>query len=213
MSEQSNRSGNVITAIVIIVLVLAGLAGTWYFFMYKPAQEAEEKARQEQLAQAEAEQKAKEDAARKKTRYDQLIKDADAAFDQEDWQTAQSLYGEASSLFPDQQWPKDQLALVNAQLDEINAKSAKGVPGVVEKLTAPTGRYYVIVSSSVDEDLAMDYATKLANEGNSVKIIEPYASNKLFHRVSLADYDSREAAEGALGSYSAYGSGVWVLRF
>ena len=101
MSEQSNRSGNVITAIVIIVLVLAGLAGTWYFFMYKPAQEAEEKARQEQLAQAEAEQKAKEDAARKKTRYDQLIKDADAAFDQEDWQTAQSLYGEASSLFPD----------------------------------------------------------------------------------------------------------------
>lgn len=198
------------TAIIIIVLlVLAGSAGGWYFLKYKPEQEAKEKARLEQIALEQAEQKRKEQAAQKKADYEKLVKIADSEFEKGNWVPAQSNYSEASALFPNESYPKDQLALVNAKLEE----QARRAAGVVEKVTEPTERFYVIISSSIDDDLAMDYANKLAKEGNIVKVIEPYASNKLFYRVSLGDYASLEEAENASQSFNNYGDGIWVLKY
>lgn len=207
-----NRNRTLMVVIFIIV-VLAGATAVWYWGIYQPEQEAKEQARLEQIAQAKAEQERKEQAARDKVRYDQLIADADAAFDQEDWQTAQSLYQEASSLLPNQQYPRDQLVLVNAKLDEIAALEAQRAAGVVERVASSTGRYYVIVSSSIDEDLAMDYAKKLANEGNSAQIIAHDNGKNLFYRVALGDYASLQQAQSALPSFSNYGTGVWILRY
>ena len=75
------------------------------------------------------------------------------------------------------------------------------------------GRYYVVVSSSVDGDLAMDYAKKLAGEGENVKVIQPPPDNKVYHRVSVGDYDSRDQAVSASASFSNYENGVWILKY
>lgn len=213
MGEDSNRSNKTVVVIVIIVLALAVLTGIWYFSMYRPEQEAKEKARLEQIAKEVAEKKRKELAPQNKVTYDKLIKKADAEFELENWETVHPLYTEASSLFPDQQYPKDQLAIVNAKLDEIAALGANTAAGIVETLSSSTERFYVIVSSSVDGDLAMDYASKLAKEGNNVKIIKPYPNSKVYHRVSIGDYDTRKQAETASTSFNTYGDGVWVLKY
>ena len=213
MNQQSSSSNRTGIIIVIVVVIAASLVAGWYWGIYKPAQEAKEQARLEQLAKEEADRKRREAAAQRKARYDQLIADADAEFDQENWETAQSLYSEASSLFPNQQYPKDRLAQINTKLDEIAALEARKAAGIVEQVTSRTERFYVIVSSSIDDDLAMDYASKLAKEGNIVKIIEHDTDTLVYYRVSVADYDTRDQAVTASSSFSSYGNGdrVWVF--
>lgn len=213
MNEQSNSGGRILLIIIVTIVVLGGALAAWYWLSYKPEQDAKEQARLEQIAQEQAEQKRKEDAAKKKAEYDRLIKDADVAFDQEEWESARSMYERASALYPNQQYPKDQLVLVNAKLDEIAALEARREAGVVETVSTSTGRYYIIVSSSIDEDLATDYAKKLALEGNDVKIIEHDAGKLLYYRVAVGDYGTLQQAEAALSQYSNYGEGVWVLRY
>lgn len=198
--------------IAIIVLVVLALGG-WYFFMFKPAQEAKEKARLEQIVKEKAEQQRKELAIQRKAKCVKLIKDGDVAFEQENWEIAQPLYSEALSLFPNQQYPKDQLAFVNAKLDEMATLEANRAAGIIESVSTRTGRFYVIVSSSVDDDLALDYASDLSKEGNDVKIIEHDDGKHLFYRVSLGDYDTRDKAVKASASFSNYGKGIWVLKY
>ena len=209
MSAQSNRTAVVI---VIIIVVLAGSVGAWYWGFYKPEQEAKEQDRLAQIAEAEAEKERQEEAARRKARYDQLISDADDAFDQENWVSAQSLYSEASSLFPNQAYPQDRLTLVNEKLDEIAAREARKA-GEIETVSSPTGRFYVIVSSSIDDDLAMDYARKLAQNGNAIKLVQHNFNELPFHGVSVADYDTWAQAEASLTSYNTFGDSVWVLKY
>ncbi|MEQ9403875.1 MAG: hypothetical protein RIM99_09835 [Cyclobacteriaceae bacterium] len=215
MNQHSKGNSKTKAVILIMVIVLAGSAGAWYWLMYKPEQEAKEKARLEQIAKEAAEQKRKEQAARKKVRYDKLLEEADTEFKQSNWEAALSLYTEASSLFPDQKYPQDQLILVNVKLDEKAALEANIAAGIVESVLSPVGRYFVIVSSSVDGDLAKDYAIKLAREGNNVKILEPNANamNNLFHRVSVGDYSTWDEAVNASTVYSSNGSEVWVLKY
>lgn len=210
--NKSNGSSRIVLVVVIIILLLAGSAGIWYWGIYKPELAAKEKARLEQVAKEAAEQKRKEKAAQDKIRYDQLIENGDTEFERGNWDPAFSLYSEASSLFPSQQYPKDQLILVNVKLDEQAALEARKAAGIVETVSSPTGRFYVIVSSSVDGDLAMDYASKLAKEGKNVKIIEPNSTNELFSRVSIDDYDTWDQAASATASFSSYGE-VWVLKY
>lgn len=208
-----NRSNRILLILVVIIVIVGVAIGGYYVFSYLPEQEAKEKARLEQIAKDEAEKKRQEAAAQRKARYDQLIVDADAAYDQENWQAASALYSEASSLLPNQQYATDQLTLVNTKLDEIAALEAKKAAGFVETVAVPTGRFYVIVSSSVDGDLAMDYATKLAKEGNDVKIIGPDDTNPLFSRVSVGDYDSWDEAVSAISTFNSYGTELWVLKY
>src|SRR6185369_4210844 len=54
------------------------------------------------------------------------------------------------------------------------AAKAKPAEGTIETLSGRTGHYFVVVSSSVDGDLAMDRAKKLSAEGKSCKIIPPF---------------------------------------
>ncbi|MEP0985048.1 hypothetical protein [Ekhidna sp.] len=213
MNEHSNSGGRILLIIIATIVVLGGAIGAWYWLSYKPEQDAKEQARLEQVALEQAEQKRKEDAAKREAEYDRLINEADAAFDQEEWELAQSSYSRASSLFPNQDYPKSQLILVNEKLDELAALEAKRAAGIVETVSEPTNRFYVIVSSSIDDDLASDYASKLASEGNNVKLVKHNANELPFHGVSVADYDTWEQAEAALPTYSNFGAGVWVLKF
>jgi cytoskeletal protein RodZ len=213
MSENSSSSGKTAAVVIGMVVVIVAALGAFYWFVYKPQQEAEEQARLEQIKQEEAERKRQEELAEKKSQYEDLIKQADAEFDQENWQAAQSLYSQASSLLPDQQYAKDRLATVNSKLQEIADKEARRQAGIIEQISTPTGRHHIIVSSSIDDDLAMDYAKKLAQEGYNVKIIEHNAEKNLYYRVSVGDFETREEAESQIPSFSSLEGELWVLRY
>ena len=210
MSQESGK--RTLVVILVVVLFLIGAGSLWYWGIYKPEQVAKERARLEQIAKQEAEQKRKEQAAQNKARYDQLISEADAAFDQENWEGALSLYTDASSILSNEQYPKDQLVLVNARLTEIAELEARKAAGIVETIVEPTGRFYLIISSSIDEDLARDYGRKLAQEGNSVQIVKHEVNGLSYYGVSIADYTTWDDAASATSSYSGFENGIWILK-
>jgi hypothetical protein len=94
------------------------------------------------------------------------------------------------------------------------AELTKNPPvGSIETLSSPTKRYYVVVSSDIDDDLLMDYAKKLSAKGVSTKIIPPFG-NKKFYRLAIADHDTFAAAQSnADASKAEYGGGVWVIKY
>ncbi|QNL20402.1 SPOR domain-containing protein [Hyphobacterium sp. CCMP332] len=212
MNKQSNKSGKVVLIIVILVIILAGAGAAWYWFMYIPEQEAKEKARLEQLAKEEAERKAREAEEAKQAKYDDFIKNADSEFQAENWENAKSIYSEALTMYPEQEYPQDQISIIDAKLDEIAAIEA-AKPGTIDMLRTATGRYYIILSSSIDDDLAMDFAKKLAKKKINVNILQTRDEKHTYFAVSPANFDTREEAEAALSDYSQYGNGLWVLRY
>lgn len=98
------------------------------------------------------------------------------------------------------------------EADEAAAK-AKPVEGTIEILSAPTKRYYVVITSAIDADLNMDYAKKLSAKGVSSKIIPPFGKWK-FNRLAIGDYDTFALAQtNADAAKTEYGAGVWVIRY
>lgn len=92
-------------------------------------------------------------------------------------------------------------------------EKAKPKKGSVETINARTGRYYVVVASAVDGDLAMDYAKKLAKQGQKVEIIPPYGKNK-FHRITIDNLDSQAAGENRINELkSEFGQDVWLIKY
>ncbi|MBS1542595.1 MAG: SPOR domain-containing protein [Bacteroidetes bacterium] len=97
------------------------------------------------------------------------------------------------------------------RLEEL--ANAKPAVGTIETLSAATRRYYVVVSSDIDDDLLMDYAKKLSEKGVSTKIIPPFGGKK-FYRLSIADFDTFALAQNNADAAKAdYGKSVWVVRF
>lgn len=87
--------------------------------------------------------------------------------------------------------------------------------GSFEAINAPTGRYYIVLNSFVDADLAEDYAQSMAMEGVDTKIIPPSEAKKGFNRVVLSnEYSTWQAAEASLGELKGiFGESIWVLRY
>ena len=189
----------------IVILLLAGGA-VWYFFFYSPGQQRLE-------------------------RYNQLISQADGYFKSGKWDAAIAKYKDADKIRPEETYPdkrieeaRDQkqqeeearLAAAAQQEAEQEVEEVAEAPtaeGSVETVSSRTGRYYVVVASAIDGDLAMDYAKKLTGEGNNVKIISPFG-NVLFHRVTIANHDTWAAAANNASSFKdQFGQGVWVIRY
>jgi cell division protein FtsN len=85
--------------------------------------------------------------------------------------------------------------------------------GSVTTITQKTGRYYVIVGSFIDGDMAGDYAKKLAGEGRAVTLIEP-SGNKKFYRLGVSDADSFSAASEELDNLKGtFGQEIWIVRY
>lgn len=92
-------------------------------------------------------------------------------------------------------------------------QAASAQPGEIIRVTERSSRSYVIIGSFIDEDLALDYASKLSSEGNGVKIIHPYGKSKRY-RVSIADFSSYGDAASQLGGFKGqYGDEVWALQY
>lgn len=94
------------------------------------------------------------------------------------------------------------------------AELAKTPPaGTIETLSARTKRYYVVVTSDIDDDLLMDYAKKLSAKGISTKIIPPFGGKK-FYRLAIADHDTFALAQSNADVAKAeYGNAVWVIKY
>jgi hypothetical protein len=93
------------------------------------------------------------------------------------------------------------------------ATSTPSGTGDVQLISERTNRYYVVISSSIDGDLANDYALKLAKNGVDSKILAPRGNVK-FYRLSIADYeDLPQASVRADQLRAEYGEGVWVIRY
>ena len=109
----------------------------------------------------------------------------------------------------------DSLARV-AEADRLKREAeanAKPAVGAIETLEQRTGHYFVIISSSVDGDLAMDRAKKLSEKGVSSKIIPPFGKWK-FYRLGIGDYDSFASAQSSAdASKGEYGDALWVMKY
>lgn len=92
-------------------------------------------------------------------------------------------------------------------------EDAKPKIGTIEAISERTSRYYVVVTSGLDGDLAMDYAKKEVNNGTNIKLLSPLGTNK-FYRVTVADHDTWAAAENAANDLkSTFGEDIWVLKY
>lgn len=98
-----------------------------------------------------------------------------------------------------------------ARLREL--ANAKPAIGTMEMLSAATGRFYVVVASSIDDDLVMDEAQRMSVKGVSTKIIPPFGKWKSF-RLTISDHDTFALAQSkADESKTDYPKGVWVIRY
>lgn len=85
--------------------------------------------------------------------------------------------------------------------------------GMIDTLTERTGRYYVVVASSIDGDLILDYAKKLSPKGVAPKIILPHGKVK-FYRLAVADGDTYASTQATADQMkSEYGEGAWVVKY
>ena len=80
-------------------------------------------------------------------------------------------------------------------------------------ISEPTGRYYIVIESFVDSDMAADYGKELAGKGMSTALLSPQGKRK-FHRLTVGDFGSFvEAQEDANKLKAEYGDDLWVLKY
>ncbi|MEM8967635.1 MAG: SPOR domain-containing protein [Bacteroidota bacterium] len=84
----------------------------------------------------------------------------------------------------------------------------------IERVTAPTGRTFVVIASFVDYDLAMDFAQKMEADGIGSKILDPTQRAPLIHRVAIADFGTFAEGASNIDAFRAeYGDTAWVLKY
>ena len=100
-----------------------------------------------------------------------------------------------------------------APLQDHHRAKADAAHGAIREVTAPQGCYYVVISSYIDKDLAMDYAKKLVKQGEQLTIIAP-AQGKYFFRLAVDQKPTlQEASQRAAALKDTYGSNIWVLKY
>ena len=96
------------------------------------------------------------------------------------------------------------------KLETLQPSSEKGT---ITKINAPQGCHYVIVKSFIDEDLASDYADRLAQQGVDVMLIAPI-QDKLFFNIAVEQADTpHEANEKVAALTATYGKDIWVMQY
>jgi cell division septation protein DedD len=83
----------------------------------------------------------------------------------------------------------------------------------VYTISAPDGRFYVIVGSFYDVDLAEDKANEIVGMGMDAFMLEP-VEGFIFHRVAVKVTERQSEAFGALGGLKPeFGDDIWVVKF
>lgn len=85
--------------------------------------------------------------------------------------------------------------------------------GQIIDITTPTGQYYVIIASAIDDDLLRDYAKKLVTNGYGCAVLAPAGKTK-FSRLAVAEYASlNDAALKSEELKGEFGDKVWVKKY
>jgi len=92
-------------------------------------------------------------------------------------------------------------------------EDARVAAAQVTTISESTGRYYVIIGSFVDGDMAMDLGNKLSGEGTGTSLIPPFGKKK-FYRLAIKDFSSFDEAQASANELkSEYGENLWVLKY
>ena len=90
---------------------------------------------------------------------------------------------------------------------------AEPEPGTSTTISESTGRYYVVIGSFIDADLAGDLVAKLSANGVTTMVLMP-KTEKIYTRVALSDFGSwAEAQSVAEQMKGEYGDKVWVYKY
>ena len=85
--------------------------------------------------------------------------------------------------------------------------------GEISEISQPLDKYYLIVASFLDNDLAFDYAEKLILSGSNVIIILDFHV-RYFTRVALLEYETLDKANVGLDKYKdEFDEQLWVLKY
>ena len=96
--------------------------------------------------------------------------------------------------------------------DPPELESAPKAIGAISEISQPLDKYYLIVASFLDNDLAFDYAEKLILSESNVIIIQPFSTSK-FTRVAL-EYETLDKANVGLDKYKdEFDEQLWVLKY
>jgi len=203
---KSSSKGGVIIFLIIIILVLGGggFAGYKYWWVPRGIENA---------------------------KFEKLVLQADSLKEAGDMLGAKAKYQEALQIKPKQENLRLEISQIDDFLEEQAkkkreeeariqaelaakraAEEAKPKIGSVEIIEAKTGRYYIVVASDIDDDLAMDFAKNLSKSGTSSKIIKPLGKN-IYHRVTVGDYETFSEAQGKADELKGtFGNNIWVVK-
>ncbi|WP_439482289.1 SPOR domain-containing protein [Cyclobacterium plantarum] len=74
-------------------------------------------------------------------------------------------------------------------------------------------RYFLVVGSFIDDDLARDYSNRLNNSGLNTFLVHPYG-NIHFYRLAVGQYENLDLALEAMeSSQNDYEENLWVLKY
>ena len=136
-------------------------------------------------------------AAEEKAKQEQLAKDQEAA-----------RIAAAKKKQEEERLAAEQAANADADADEASSQTAE-----FSTISEPTGRYYIVIESFLDGDMAMDLGKKMKEDGTSTVLLSPKGTKK-FHRLSMGDFGTFvEAQEAANKLKGEFGDDLWVLKY
>ncbi|MFC4872006.1 SPOR domain-containing protein [Negadavirga shengliensis] len=82
---------------------------------------------------------------------------------------------------------------------------------ITSKIDVP--RYFVVVGSFIDDDLARDYSEKLNKMGKNTFLIHPYG-DIAFYRLSVGQFENLDSALATIDEVrSDFEENLWVLKY
>ena len=106
----------------------------------------------------------------------------------------------------------DEVIEFEIKTDFPELESAQKAIGSISKISQPLDKYYLILASFFDNDLAFDYAEELILSESNVIIISPFSTSK-FTRVAL-EYETLDKAKIGLDKYrDEFAEQLWVLKY
>jgi SPOR domain len=103
---------------------------------------------------------------------------------------------------------------VEGDMQDFSAPHAsKPEKGTITTINTPRGCYYVIVGSFIDDDLASDYAHRLAQKGIKVTLLAPLQGQHYFRVAIKQEATFRQACKQAEALKAVYGTDIWVMKY
>ena len=85
--------------------------------------------------------------------------------------------------------------------------------GAISEVNQLLNKYFLVVASFLDKDLANDYADQLIQSESNVFIISP-TSNSKFTRVAVGKYETLGEVIDGINSYNdEFGEQIWALKY